>query len=262
MFQVSSCSILSESENLQAGTTTPNHSKLDLAETATLPIVDTPTATAEPTATKEPTVTPTEKPLIEGNIFFDPQSEADFDKVVKSPSPIDNPKEFAVWQDEYLRQINEKLETYEGPDIKFEYSGIGYESGDMVLNSEVWPVVASFRFDWQGKEILTKTYVVSSEKVGLVPVSVTYTTSDSVAFNQGVGYKTPTSKSYMFTRYEWEFVKISLEDNFIDEFLPDRDKTDFFIWRDFMAGISDSIEEDRYIAFRTRFVFSNYQYLR
>jgi hypothetical protein len=65
MFQVSSCSILSESENVQAGTATPNHSILDLAETATIPVVDTvtPTVTAEPTATA--TETPTATPNVE-----------------------------------------------------------------------------------------------------------------------------------------------------------------------------------------------------
>ena len=84
--------------------------RLDVSKTSDVAVQATETLPV-PTATNEPTVTPTEKPLIEGNIFFDPQSEKDFARVVESPSPIDNPEEFAVWQDEYLKQVNEKLKT-------------------------------------------------------------------------------------------------------------------------------------------------------
>ena len=251
--------------------TVTNRVEIELSPTVENPATEMPTITltSEPikTQTPEPTATATEMPtptkeksLIEGNIFFDPQSEADFDKVVESPSPIDEPEKFAAWQDEYLNQIDEMLKTYDGPVIKDESRGIMYELGVEVYHSEVWPVVASYKFEWQGKIILTKTYIVSSLKVGLVPLSVTYTTSDSLAFNQDVGYTTPIDKSTMFIKYEWERAKDFGTDNFIDEFLLNRDEnSDFVLWRKFMVGMSDSIEEDRYRAYRTRFVFGNYQ---
>ena len=261
---LSSCRPISETPE------SPESTDYELTPTVEDPATEVATATQTWTLTPEPLPTatatatetpiPTEVSLIEGNIYFDPQSEADFDKVAKSPSPIDEPEKFAAWQDEYLKMINEKLKTYDGPVIKDETRGLMRELGDITYRSEVWPVMASYKFEWQGKNILTKTYVVSSPRVGFLPFSVTYTTSDSPAFNQEVEYKTPTGEADMFIRYEWERAKDFVTDNFIDEYLPNRDEnSDFVLWRNFMLGLSDSIEEDRYRAERTRFVFVNYQ---
>ena len=50
--------------------------------------------------------------LIKGNIFQDPQSKEEFKDLVVAPSPIDEPEKFALWQDEYLKLVNEKAEEY------------------------------------------------------------------------------------------------------------------------------------------------------
>ena len=216
----------------------------------------TKTDTLEPTATEMPT--PTEVSLIEGNIFFDPQSEVDFDKVVESPSPIDEPEKFAVWQDEYLKMIEEKLKTYDGPVIDNKNGGIMYEAGVIVYRELKWQAVASYKFKWQEKDILTKTYIISDFQIGLAPFSVTYTTSNSTVFDKELGYKTPTGEADMFIRYEWEKVKEFFTDDFIDEYLPNRDENiDFESWRKYF-DTNDSNEEDKYRAFRTRFIFSRY----
>ena len=89
-----------------AWTATPT-TTLTAAPTTTPTITPTPTLTAIPTAT----------PLVQGNIFFDPLTVEDFSRVAQAPSPIDNPTDFAKWQDEYLKQVNEKLKTYQGYSI-------------------------------------------------------------------------------------------------------------------------------------------------
>ena len=224
----------------------------------TLTSEPTKTNTPELTATATEMPTPTEVSLIEGNIFFDPQSEVDFDKVVESPSPIDEPEKFAVWQDEYLKMIEEKLKTYDGPVIENENGGIMYEAGVIVYRELKWQAVASYKFKWQEKDILTKTYIISDFQIGLAPFSVTYTTSNSIAFSQEVGYKTPPGEANMFIRYEWENAKEFVTDDFIDEYLPNRDENiDFTSWRKYF-DTNDSNEEDKYRAFRTRFIFSRY----
>ena len=147
-------------------------------------------ATGMPTATATEMPTPTkEKSLIEGNIFFDPQSKEDFKKVVLSPSPIDEPEKFALWREDYLKLVNEKLINYNGPSLTTENMLIGYNYNELFLSSGEWPVVASYIFDYQGEKILTKTFVFKDGNTNLlVPLSATFSSENSLYFNDD--YKT------------------------------------------------------------------------
>jgi hypothetical protein len=183
------------------------------------PIV-TETPTLEPT--KEPTVAPTEKPLIEGDIFFDPQTKEDFSKLVESPSPIDSPEAFAKWQDEYLKQVNEKLKTYTGPSINIVGLGIDYQFASLLIVADKWPVIASYEFNWQGQEILTKTFIFKDNNENLIPLSLTYTTPDSMIFDSITLYTTPSTEKNLDFSYEWNTQSRSvITDKFMESFLPD-----------------------------------------
>jgi len=159
-----------------------------------------PTATPAPTATKtptptitltpEPTATATETPLIQGDIFFDPQSKEDFKNVVLAPSPIDEPEKFALWREEYLRLVNEKLINYDGPSLTTENMLISYDFNQLILSSSEWPVIASYIFDYQGEKILTKTFVFKDSNTNLlVPLSATLPPENSSYFEY-CDYKT------------------------------------------------------------------------
>ncbi|MFA6007198.1 MAG: hypothetical protein WC784_00945 [Candidatus Shapirobacteria bacterium] len=207
------------------------------------------------TATDEVTATP--ESLIEGNIFQDPQTEADFVTVVESPSPIDKPTDFAKWQDEYLRQIDEKLKTWSGTPITLDNIGYMSGGGDIFFHKKIWQSIASYKFSWQGKEILTKTFVAKDQNGNLVPFSVTYTTSNSPVFSQDSGYNTPAEAIGMAMRYEWERAKESVTDPFIDTFLPNRDKnTDSAAWARFFAGMGTSDDAEK--TSRARFIIEDF----
>ena len=227
-------------------------------QTWTLTAEPSPTATA--TATETPT--PTEVSLIEGNIFFDPQSEADFPMVVESPSPIDEPDKFAAWQDEYLKMIEEKLETYDGTYMSLGNGGIMYQQGFYIFGNNEWKVMASYQFPWTDdagneQKIINKTYVFKDLAGNKIPLTVTYppTSSPFGVWDVDNGYKTPESKLRMYIRYEWEDVKSIYTDQFIDTFLSDRNKnTDFDIWYKVVSGLECS-KEDIEIAIRMPIVF-------
>lgn len=163
-------------------TQTPGH------ESTINPPTASPTPESTATATEIP-ATATEKPLIEGNIFFDPQSKEDFKEVVLAPSPIDEPEKFALWREDYLKLVNEKLINYNGPSLTTENMLIGYNYNELFLSSGEWPVVASYIFDYQGEKILTKTFVFKDGNTNLlVPFSATFSSENSLYFNDD--YKT------------------------------------------------------------------------
>jgi hypothetical protein len=196
-----------------------------------------------------------ENSLIEGNIFQDPQTEADLATVVESPSPIDKPSDFAKWQDEYLNQIYEKLTTWSGTPVGVENIGIDFNGQRFDFMKENLQPIASYKFKWQGQEILTKTFILKDTKGNLVPFSVTYTTPDSPVFNfKDISYKTPSSEIGMTIRYGWNnYMKVSFTDPFIDAFLPE-DTTNN--WRKVLN--SDSTLEERELFSRTPFVIDSF----
>jgi hypothetical protein len=157
-----------------------------------------PTETAKPT--ERPTATATEVSLVKGNIFFDPQSKEDFSKVVEAPSPIDNPAEFAKWQEEYLKQVNEKLKTYDGTAIDYKTRAFAYGTGKLVLDGTDVNVISSYKFKWNGMEILAKTFVLKDDRDSLVPFSAIYPPENSAVGSHS--YETIKGKVEMFLFYE------------------------------------------------------------
>jgi len=211
-----------------------------------------PTMTATVTNTETPSLTPTPEGPDYSRVFFDPQSETDFSKVIEAPSPIDDPAGFAVWQDGYLAAITEKLKTYTGPSIGIGGAGIAYDSAIIVLSSVSWPVIASFRFTWQGQEILTKTYIVNDGQGNLVPLSLTYTTPNSNWFVTKDGYNDPSKQKGMC--YEWtsETAKY-VDDKFAASFMPNgQEYTGFDSIQRFIIGTST--QADREMVSRERFL--------
>ena len=188
--------------------------------------------------------------------FFDPQSEADFPRVIEAPSPIDDPADFAVWQDGYLAAVNEKLATYTGPSIDGQV-GVGGES--FAVDSKNWPVIASYKFTWNGQEMLTKTLVFKDKQGNLIPVSITYTTPTSgILFDAAGGYKTPPPdmvRSFYF-RCVWDdSLKKEFSDKFEESFLPAVD-TDFNAQYRTFGGIGTAADRD--ILSRSRFIWSRF----
>lgn len=177
-------------------TQTPGH------ESTINPPTASPTPESTATATEIP-ATATEKPLIEGNIFFDPQSKEDFKEVVLAPSPIDEPEKFALWREEYLRLVNEKLINYDGPVLEFnEYSAYDPTYGLMGFYAEKFPVVGSYRFKWWGEDVLNKTYIFSRKDGGdgYILLNVTYL-PESIAKMHGVQYDYGTLEEIIGIEY-------------------------------------------------------------
>lgn len=178
-----------------------------------------PTATHTPEPTATITSTPTQTPIVQGDIFQDPQSKEEFATLVEAPSPIDNPEEFAKWQDEYLKQVNERLKTYTGKSLSTVGCSIAYEIQRFTFASQEVEVVSSYKFQWDGREILVKTFVLRLPDNSFIPLSVTYPNEDSYLFSWGVeNYYTPRTASKLYLYYgESGFLKIVSPDS-NDEF--------------------------------------------
>jgi len=160
--------------------------------------------------------------LIKGDIFQDPQSKAEFNTVVLAPSPIDDPENFALFQEEYLQKIHEQAETYRDQAINgsFEIAG---DVGVFLFHSSVWKPIASYKFKWEGQEILNKTFLYTSQQGDLIPITLTYVPESSWFFNQEFAYKTPDGSQNMDLYVVYAFrdiVKKEQMDNFMDQFLP------------------------------------------
>jgi len=216
--------------------------------TPTWTLTPEPSPTATATATETPI--PTEVSLIEGNIFFDPQLEADFDKVAKSPSPIDEPEKFAAWQDEYLKMVNEKLETFIGYTISGSYVGAEYDWANLVFKGgpkregNNLEVVASYLFDWKDNKIITKTFALENRDGSLTPFSITYS---NLPGRNEYGYTTPSEKVVIYVSYAAVVTVGKIEDPFsVDFFNSQGISTDLDTFRRFLSGLSgDKIEEDK-----------------
>jgi hypothetical protein len=188
--------------------------------------------------------------------FFDPQSEADFPKVIESPSPIDDPAGFAVWQEGYLAVVNEKLKTWTGPSINIVGSGIKYEQAKIVLSINEVSVIASKKFIWQGQEILTKTYVFNDGQGNLVPLSFTYTTPNSPLFDTDLGYISSNGFE-VGVIFEWSgtYARSGITDPFAASFLPgEKNYTGYDALSRFMIGKSTAA--DRKTVSQARFMLT------
>ncbi len=181
--------------------TGPDDSQIEL--TATEPIVltatstltptitpteeptETPTITPTPTSTATPTVTPTEKPVVDERIFFDPQSVEDIDKLLESPSPITDPEAFALWQDEYIKLINQKLETYTGPFMQVSFAVI--DMGAFTIGINQWVAIASYQFTYIENgttfTIVNKTFVFKDTHGSNLLLTVTFLPEKIIPFD-------------------------------------------------------------------------------
>ena len=270
----------------QVAATLQAQATLDMAETLVARMTQQaiPTATFTPLPTATPTLLPTatEKTLIEGNIFYDPQTKEDFKNVVLAPSPIDKPEEFSKWQDKYLEMVMEKLENYEGPYIEMT-NGFFVDTGNEIFGfkSNVWPVIASYKFIWHGEEILNKTYSFRDKNGNVFPITITYNSKDSftspVSEYHPYEYSTPLPSDpkagslwafYRFSgeRYELD-KKLGLLDrekfqiDFIgsDELKQETDEQSdiyWILWNKVWRGASNA--EDVLQLIKTRFVFANF----
>jgi hypothetical protein len=187
--------------------------------------------------------------------FFDPQNKADLRKVVIAPSPIDDPTGFARWQDGYLAAIHEKLNTYTGPSIDGGGKcGTDFGSNRFIFVTSNWPVIASYKFTWNEQEILTKTVVLKDSQGVLIPVSITYTTPDSPAFDSIMGFKTPPAgfSGVWYVYFAWtDYNKRFYTDKFIESFMPTSD-TNFEAQRRVWAGTGSDVDRD--LVARSRFI--------
>lgn len=177
----------------------------------TIPVGNTPTS--------DETVvmpTPTETPIDYSQAFnVDPQSEADFGKIIESPSPIDNPTDFDKWEDGYLAAIDAKLENYTGPFIRSDLvSGDAHESENIHIYSAVWEPIASYKYSWTAtngtsKTIIVKTYPVLDVKTGQKSsISITNTGETNIIVIMATSiYFTPTVKETMLIYYADDWVK-------------------------------------------------------
>ncbi len=161
-----------------------------------------------------------EETLIKGNIFQDPQSKKEFDTVVLAPSPIDDPENFTLFQEEYLQKINEQAETYRDQAIN-EHFGIQGVRGVFLFYSSVWKPIASYKFKWEGQEILNKTFLYTSRQGDLVPITLTYTPEDSWFFADSFHTPDGSQKMDLYVLYAFkESMKKEFPDDFLDHFLP------------------------------------------
>ncbi len=231
-------------------------------DTATQVNVVIPSATPEFTVTSVPTTnetateakTPTPEGVDYSQAFFDPQSEADFPEVIEAPSPIDDPADFTVWQEGYLAAVDEKLANYTGPSIDGTVFAFGYDFGQVELASDEWPVVAAYKFVWQGQEMLTKTFIINDGKGNLTPLSITYTTPNSIIFDPSMRYKTPTKRLFMLVFFDWNTTDRGLyHDNFISDYLSGSSVDTFISSMGNIYSGKDS-EMDRALISRTRLV--------
>jgi hypothetical protein len=199
----------------------------------TVPVVSSPTlAPAIPTET---VVAPTETPegVDYSPAFFDPQSEADYSKVIDSPSPIDNKTDYDKWEDGYLAVVNAKLENYTGNTFKVNQVGIAYDTSQLYFTTD-GPIeaISSYKFAYQNDQgqtewIVNKTYVFKDGSGNLVPITFTYPDSSDSSVNVEKLLVDPSKNMNMEVFYDDNFTYISW-DTFEKKFFiafPDNGKT-------------------------------------
>ena len=194
--------------------------------------------------------------LIKGDIFQDPQSKAEFDTVVLAPSPIDDPENFTLFQEEYLKQVYEKLKIYTGPTISDEYTGIDYNTGRLVFISPEWPVISSYKFKFQNEELLTKTFVYMDKRNGeLVPLSFTYPPEGSYFYQN---LETPNENGKFVVSFLWaDKVKQLLPNDSMDALLPDT--LDEFHYNSLIRFIQNTATpEEKEATIKTMFVITGF----
>ena len=120
--------------------------------------------------------------------------------------------------------------------------------------------IISYKFVWNGQEMLTKTLVIKDSQGNKIPVSVTYTTSDSPVFDSDEGYKTPSSGVIrnLFVRYAWtDNLKNTVTDKFAEYFIPPNiNITNLDALRRVFAGKGTAADRD--LLSRSHFIWTRF----
>jgi hypothetical protein len=132
-------------------------------------IVEIPTRTITLTKRPDPTLTPVmESKENLDNVYFVPENETDMSKVILAPSPIDNPEEYDEWIDAYLLKLRELNFDFSNiSEATGEGSGINYQDSTITLSRNDWDPVASFKYEFEGQEVLVKVFPVKISGQGV-----------------------------------------------------------------------------------------------
>jgi hypothetical protein len=165
---------------------------------------------------------------------------------MESPSPIDNPADFAVWQEGYLAAVNEKLATWTGPSIPFAGGGIDFQRANITVGIDDDSVIASYQFVWQGLMMVTKTYVYDDGQGNKFTASLTYTTPDSPWFDTSLGYNETDQDTAVGACYEWtDSLAQHSSEKFSAWFLPNSQEfAGLDSIRRMLAGIGDAADRE------------------
>ena len=225
-----------------------------------------PTATTSPTQTKVPTQTETPKPteVDYSQAFFDPQSEADFPKVIESPSPLDDPTDYSPWEDGYLAAVDKFLVDYTGPFIESDTPESYAPDPRIILFKKVKVMpIASYRFPWivpdgTSKTIITKTFPIRDKVTGVKgSFSLTYSVDKRFNYETPVGdlgeYGTPTVEAPLGFFYAVDSISKG-NFPFNEEFLPADGNKALVMMGNFVLG--KGIDPDLN---KQRFVFGGYK---
>ena len=184
--------------------------------------------------------------------------------MIESPSPLDDPVDFAKWQDGYLAVVDDFLVNFTGPFIEsgtpFDYTPAdGYFAFDPV---NVEPI-ASYKYTWLApdgteKTIITKTFPIRDKVSGKKgSISLTYSVDDWITYDNAFGavgeYGNATGEvriRFIITN-SGRFGKYTL---FLKEFLPADGGKALIMLVDF--GHGKGIDPDLN---KQRFVFGGYK---
>jgi hypothetical protein len=193
--------------------------------------------------------------------FFDPQSEADFPRVIEAP-PLDDPNR-STWEDNCLAAVDAKLPDYQGPFIESAANG-GFDpgNGNFEFQDTIVQPIASYKYFWTAPDgteetIITKIFPIrdtASGKRGTI--SITYpppgTDGEILPFSTWYGdfgeYGTATVKAplYLVTG------RIGLPVGgmlFSNEFLPADNTMGLHYLREFGTGkgIDPNLAKQHYV---------------
>jgi hypothetical protein len=223
---------------------------------------------SNPTST-ETVVVPTKTPeAVDYSQAFnvDPQSEADFGQVIKAPSQIDDPTDFAKWENGYLAAVESKLENYTGPFIDSDVKG-GYTNKTFEFDQVLVKPIAWYKWLWKAPDGTKKTVIIKSFPIRDVAtgkkstISVTYSVDSafgggSYVNNAGVTgeYGTASGKASFtlwYSNIAWQKMKTVLPFNV--QFLPSNSQA-LRMLGDFVQGRGIDPDLDK-----QRFIFGGYQ---
>jgi hypothetical protein len=193
LFLLSACD---NGSSINPNIVTPVQETKVLVETSATPEPTLmPTETFTPASTATETEIPTNTPASEddsgsyeivGEIFQNPQLKEDLENVIVSPSPIDSPEEYTEWKKELNEILLEELPGYQETVVDInngEGVRVDYQSKIISLPTADWKAVSSYKFEWNGEEVLTKVFPVSVNGGEVLFFHVTYSADDVMFYN-------------------------------------------------------------------------------